>query len=152
MKIKVKILDERLKGEFALPDYQTCMSAGMDLRAMVDEEITLNPGSVVMVNSGIAMHIADPDVTALIVPRSGLGYKHGIVLSNLVGVIDADYQGPLMRPSWNHSDKPYVIHPGDRIAQMLFVPVLHPSFEVCDDFEDKTERGEGGFGSTGRHH
>ena len=126
------------------------MSAGMDLRAKEEEDFILNPGEVRMVKTGSAMHIADKNVTALIVPRSGLGYKHGIVLSNLTGVIDADYQGPLMMPLWNHSDKPFKICVGDRVVQMLFVPVLHANFEVTDEFDETSERGEDGFGSTGK--
>ena len=149
LNVKIKILDPRLKSDFPLPEYQTESSAGMDLRAMVDEDFVLNPGEVRMVNTGFAMHIADPNVTALIVPRSGLGYKHGIVLSNLTGVIDADYQGPLMMPLWNHSTHPFTIHVGDRVAQMLFVPVLHANFEITDDFEEDSQRGQKGFGSTG---
>ena len=151
LNVKVKILDKRIGRDFPLPVYETIMSAGMDLRAMVDEDFILNPGEVKLVSSGLAMNIADPDVTALIVPRSGLGYKHGIVLSNLTGVIDADYQGPLMMPLWNHSDKPFKICVGDRVAQMLFVPVLHANFEVTGEFEQTSERGEDGFGSTGKN-
>ncbi len=150
LNVKVKILDKRLGKDFPLPGYETPMSAGMDLRAMEDEDFTLTPGEVRMVRTGIAMHIADKTVTALIVPRSGLGYKHGIVLSNLTGVIDADYQGPLMMPLWNHSDKPFKICVGDRVAQMLFVPVLHANFEVTDEFDETSERGVDGFGSTGK--
>ena len=134
LNIKIKILDKRLGSEFPLPQYETTLSAGMDLRAMVDSDFVLN---------------ADPNVTALIVPRSGLGYKHGIVLSNLTGVIDADYQGPLMMPLWNHSNEPFKICIGDRVAQMLFVPVLHANLEITDHFEEESERGVKGFGSTG---
>lgn len=147
--VQIKILDKRLTEQFNLPEYQTPSSAGMDLRAMVEEDFVLNPGEVKMVNSGIAMYIKDPNVTALVVPRSGLGYKHGIVLSNLVGVIDADYQGALMMPIWNHSDTPFTIHVGDRIAQILFVPILHANFVVTDDFQSESSRGNNGFGSTG---
>ncbi len=150
LNIKIKILDARLGKDFPLPGYETDLSAGMDLRAMVDDEFILNPGEVRMVSTGLAMHIADKDVTALIVPRSGLGYKHGIVLSNLTGVIDADYQGPLMMPLWNHSNEPFRICPGDRVAQMLFVPVLHASFTITDEFDEVSARGESGFGSTGK--
>ena len=149
LNVKVKILDKRIGRDFPLPVYETIMSAGMDLRAMVDEDFILNPGEVKLVSSGLAMNIADPDVTALIVPRSGLGYKHGIVLSNLTGVIDADYQGPLMMPLWNHSDKPFKICVGDRVAQMLFVPILHASLDITENFEEESGRGEDGFGSTG---
>ena len=149
MQIKIKILDERLGRDFPLPSYETAMSAGMDLRAMEDSDFILNPGEVCLVHTGFAMHIADPNVTALVVPRSGLGYKHGIVLSNLTGVIDADYQGPLMMPLWNHSNEPFEIKVGDRVAQMLFVPVIHADLQVTNSFDEESERGQKGFGSTG---
>ena len=149
MQIKIKILDERLGRDFPLPSYETAMSAGMDLRAMEDIDFILNPGEVRLVHTGFAMHIADPNVTALVVPRSGLGYKHGIVLSNLTGVIDADYQGPLMMPLWNHSNEPFEIKVGDRVAQMLFVPVIHADLQVTNSFDEESERGQKGFGSTG---
>ena len=146
MQIKIKILDERLGRDFPLPSYETAMSAGMDLRAMEDSDFILNPGEVRLVHTGFAMHIADPNVTALVVPRSGLGYKHGIVLSNLTGVIDADYQGPLMMPLWNHSNEPFEIKVGDRVAQMLFVPVIHADLQVTNSFDEESERGQKGFG------
>ena len=149
MQIKIKILDERLGRDFPLPSYETAMSAGMDLRAMEDSDFILNPGEVRLVHTGFAMHIADPNVTALVVPRSGLGYKHGIVLSNLTGVIDADYQGPLMMPLWNHSNEPFEIKVGDRVAQMLFVPVIHADLQVTNSFDEESERGQKGSGSTG---
>ena len=149
MQIKIKILDERLGRDFPLPSYETAMSAGMDLRAMEDSDFILNPGEVRLVHTGFAMHIADPNVTALVVPRSGLGYKHGIVLSNLTGVIDADYQGPLMMPLWNHSNEPFEIKVGDRVAQILFVPVIHADLQVTNSFDEESERGQKGFGSTG---
>ena len=149
MQIKIKILDERLGRDFPLPSYETAMSAGMDLRAMEDSDFILNPGEVRLVHTGFAMHIADPNVTALVVPRSGLGYKHGIVLSNLTGVIDADYQGPLMMPLWNHSNEPFEIKVGDRVAQMLFVPVIHADLQVTNSFDEESERCQKGFGSTG---
>ena len=149
MQIKIKILDERLGRDFPLPSYETAMSAGMDLRAMEDSDFILNPGEVRLVHTGFALHIADPNVTALVVPRSGLGYKHGIVLSNLTGVIDADYQGPLMMPLWNHSNEPFEIKVGDRVAQMLFVPVIHADLQVTNSFDEESERGQKGFGSTG---
>lgn len=149
MQIKIKILDERLGRDFPLPSYETAMSAGMDLRAMEDSDFILNPGEVRLVHTGFAMHIADPNITALVVPRSGLGYKHGIVLSNLTGVIDADYQGPLMMPLWNHSNEPFEIKVGDRVAQMLFVPVIHADLQVTNSFDEESERGQKGFGSTG---
>lgn len=147
--VKIKILDKRLGVDFPLPQYETEASAGMDLRAMVQEDFVLEPGQVKMVNTGFAMHIKDKSVTALIVPRSGLGYKHGIVLSNLTGVIDADYQGPLMMPLWNHSSEPFTVHVGDRVAQMLFIPVLHANLSVTEDFDTESDRGQNGFGSTG---
>lgn len=149
MQIKIKILDERLGRDFPLPSYETAMSAGMDLRAMEGSDFILNPGEVRLVHTGFAMHIADPNVTALVVPRSGLGYKHGIVLSNLTGVIDADYQGPLMMPLWNHSNEPFEIKVGDRVAQMLFVPVIHADLQLTNSFDEESERGQKGFGSTG---
>ncbi|MGN0915749.1 MAG: dUTP diphosphatase [Succinivibrio sp.] len=149
LNVQIKILDKRLNQDFPLPSYETAMSAGMDLRAMVDEDFILKPGEVRMIKTGFAMHIADPNVTALIVPRSGLGYKHGIVLSNLTGVIDADYQGELMIPLWNHSTESFKICVGDRVAQMLFVPVLRAQFEITDSFSKESSRGENGFGSTG---
>ncbi len=149
LKIQLKILDKRISEKMTLPHYETLMSAGMDLRAMPSNDFILNPNEVKLVPTGIAIYIANPDVTALIVPRSGLGYKHGIVLSNLTGVIDADYQGQLMIPLWNHSQTPFTINVGDRIAQMLFVPVLHPVFDVVDEFNKPSIRGIKGFGSTG---
>ncbi len=148
LKVQLKILDKRLGSIYPLPDYETVMAAGMDLRAMEDEDFVLNPGEVRMVHAGFAMHIADSSVCTVIVPRSGLGFKHGIVLSNLTGIIDADYQGPLMMPLWNHSEKPFEIHVGDRVAQMLFLPIIRASFELVDDFKP-TARGSSGFGSTG---
>jgi dUTP pyrophosphatase len=149
LNIKIKILDNRLVKDFSLPNYETIMSAGMDLRAMTENDFVLNPNEVRLIPTGFAMYIADPNVTALVVPRSGLGYKHGIVLSNLVGVIDADYQGQLMVPLWNHSTKPFTVRVGDRVAQMLFIPVLHPTFEITEEFSSPSARGTEGFGSTG---
>ena len=116
---------------------------------MTGNDFVLNPNEVRLIPTGFAMYIADPNVTALVVPRSGLGYKHGIVLSNLVGVIDADYQGQLMVPLWNHSTKPFTVRVGDRVAQMLFIPVLHPTFEITEEFSSPSARGTEGFGSTG---
>ena len=146
--IKVKILNSRIGKEINLPEYKTIGSAGMDVRACLEDSITLKPGSTVLIPLGFAMHIKDVDVTALIIPRSGLGSKHGIVLGNLVGLIDSDYQGELMVPAWNRSQEDFTISSGDRIAQMVIVPVIQANFNIVDDFE-KTERGEGGFGSSG---
>ena len=146
--IKVKILNSRIGKEINLPEYKTISSAGMDVRACLEDSITLTPGSTVLIPLGFAMHIKDVDVTALIIPRSGLGSKHGIVLGNLVGLIDSDYQGELMVPAWNRSQEDFTISSGDRIAQMVIVPVIQANFNIVDDFE-KTERGEGGFGSSG---
>ena len=146
--IKVKILNSRIGKEINLPEYKTIGSAGMDVRACLEDSITLTPGSTVLIPLGFAMHIKDVDVTALIIPRSGLGSKHGIVLGNLVGLIDSDYQGELMVPAWNRSQEDFTISSGDRIAQMVIVPVIQANFNIVDDYE-KTERGEGGFGSSG---
>ena len=146
--IKVKIQNSRIGKEINLPEYKTIGSAGMDVRACLEDSITLTPGSTVLIPLGFAMHIKDVDVTALIIPRSGLGSKHGIVLGNLVGLIDSDYQGELMVPAWNRSQEDFTISSGDRIAQMVIVPVIQANFNIVDDFE-KTERGEGGFGSSG---
>lgn len=147
--IEVKILDERLKnGEFPLPDYATASSAGMDLRAMIEEELILQPQECRLIPTGIAMFIKNPYLCATVLPRSGLGYKHGIVLGNLTGLIDADYQGPLMVPLWNRSNTPFKIAVGERIAQMVLLPIVRGHFKVVDEFE-KTQRSTGGFGSTG---
>lgn len=144
--IAVKILDERVK---QLPAYATPGSAGLDLRACIDGPISLKPGETQLIATGIAIHIADPGYAAMILPRSGLGHKHGIVLGNLVGLIDSDYQGPLMVSMWNRGDTEFVVEPMERIAQLVIVPVAQPSFHLVDDFEDDSERGTGGFGSTG---
>lgn len=148
--VKLKILDSRIGKEFPLPNYATDGSAGMDLRACLDEPLTLQPGETKLINTGMAMHLADPTMAATILPRSGLGHKHGIVLGNLVGLIDSDYQGPLMVSCWNRSNEVYTIQPGERIAQLVIVPVLRANFEIVNEF-DQSERGEGGFGSSGRH-
>lgn len=147
-KIQVKILDERIGGKYPLPEYATEGSAGMDLRACIDEHIRIEAGEAQLIPTGIAMHIADPELAAVILPRSGLGHKQGIVLGNLVGLIDSDYQGQLMVSVWNRSKNNVVIEPGDRIAQLVFVPVRRVAFEVVDEFE-KSERNTGGFGHTG---
>ena len=146
-KIAVKLLDPRLAGN--LPAYATSGSAGLDLRAAIDAPLTLAPGQTRMVSTGLSIHIADPGYAALILPRSGLGSKNGIVLGNLVGLIDSDYQGPLMCAMWNRGDADFTLQPMDRIAQMMIVPVAQVEFEVVSDFS-ASGRGAGGFGSTGR--
>jgi dUTP diphosphatase len=149
-RIALKVLDARLGREFPLPEYATASSAGLDLRAMLDAPLVLEPGASALVPSGIAIHIEDPALCAMVLPRSGLGHKHGIVLGNLVGLIDADYQGPLMISCWNRSERAFTIAPGERIAQLVFVPVARATFEVVADFAPSA-RGAGGFGSSGRH-
>jgi dUTP pyrophosphatase len=149
-KIELKVLDARLGTEFPLPEYATAASAGLDLRAMLDAPLTLEAGASALIPSGIAIHIGDPALCAVVLPRSGLGHKHGIVLGNLVGLIDADYQGPLMISCWNRSGSAFTITPGERIAQLVFTPVVRASFDVVDDFAPSV-RGAGGFGSSGRH-
>lgn len=146
--IELKILDPRLGAEFPLPDYATAHSAGMDLRALIDGPLALAPGASALVPTGLAIHIADPTLCAVILPRSGLGHRHGIVLGNLVGLIDADYQGPLMVSLWNRGGDTFTIAPGDRIAQLVFVPVARATFRVVSEFEHSA-RGSGGFGHTG---
>lgn len=146
--IELKILDPRLGRDFPLPDYATAQSAGMDLRAMLDAPVTLQPGDTVLAPTGMAIHIGDPSMCATILPRSGLGHRHGLVLGNLVGLIDADYQGPLMVSCWNRGNAAFTIEPGDRIAQLVFMPVARAAFRLVDDFESSA-RGAGGFGHTG---
>jgi len=148
IEVELKILDARLGDSIALPQAATAGSAGMDLRAALDVPLTLHPGESALVPSGIAIHIGDPGWCALIVPRSGLGHKHGLVMGNLVGVIDADYQGPLMISCWNRGQRAYTIAVGDRIAQLLLVPVAQARLKIVTDFAP-SERGSGGFGSTG---
>ncbi|QBH98385.1 dUTP diphosphatase [Limnobaculum zhutongyuii] len=148
-KIDVKILDPRIGSTFPLPTYATVGSAGLDLRACLDAAMTLNPGETQLLPTGLAIHIADPSLAAVILPRSGLGHKHGVVLGNLVGLIDSDYQGQLMVSVWNRGQTPFVVEPGERIAQMVFVPVVQAEFNIVEDFES-SERGEGGFGHSGR--
>jgi dUTP pyrophosphatase len=145
--IDLKVLDERIAGQ--LPHYATPGSAGLDLRACIDAPIVLEPGRSALVPTGIAIHIGDPGLAAVILPRSGLGHKHGIVLGNLVGLIDSDYQGPLMVSCWNRGAAAFTVQPLERIAQMVIVPVVQATFRVVDSF-DGSARGEGGFGSTGR--
>ena len=147
-KVQVKLLDQRIGREFPLPNYATADSAGMDLRACLDTPLQLVPGQTALIPTGIAIYMGDSQMAATILPRSGLGHKHGIVLGNLVGLIDADYQGPLMVSMWNRGNDQFTIQPGDRIAQILFVPVLRAEFEIVDEFI-ATKRGEGGFGHTG---
>lgn len=148
MKIDVKILDPRMAEQ--LPAYATPGSAGLDLRACLDAPLTLEPNAWQLVPTGIAIHLCDPGYAALILPRSGLGHKHGIVLGNLVGLIDSDYQGQLMVSVWNRSDQPFTLEPGERMAQYVVVPVVQPQFEVVEAFE-QSSRGAGGFGHSGRH-
>ena len=146
-RIALKVLDPRMN-DF-LPAYATRGSAGLDLRACIEAPITLQAGATELVPTGLAVHIADPAYAAIILPRSGLGHKHGIVLGNLVGLIDSDYQGPLMVSAWNRGTEPFVLEPMERLAQLVVVPVQQVEFEVVDEFEH-TDRGTGGFGSTGR--
>ena len=148
-KIQLKILDKRLGNEFPLPQHATGGSAGMDMRACIDEHIRVEPGETHLVPTGLAIHINDPGLAAVLLPRSGLGHKHGIVLGNLVGLIDSDYQGQVFVSVWNRGNHTFVIEPGDRIAQMVFVPVVQADFEVVDEFE-ATDRGAGGFGHSGK--
>ena len=149
-KIQLKILDQRLGEQFPLPDYATDGSAGMDLRAMLDEAVDLAPGETLLIPTGIAIHIADPALAAVILPRSGLGHKHGIVLGNLVGLIDSDYQGQVYVSCWNRGDSGFRVEIGERIAQLVLVPVVRAVFEQVDEF-DQSDRGTGGFGHSGRH-
>ena len=149
-KIQLKILDPRLGNEIALPAYATDGSAGLDLRACLDQAMTLQPGESQLIPTGLAIHIADPHLAAVLLPRSGLGHKHGIVLGNLVGLIDSDYQGQVFVSCWNRSDSAFTIEIGERIAQMVFVPVVQAEFECVTEF-DQSQRGSGGFGHSGRH-
>ena len=148
-KIQLKILDSRIGSEYPLPHYATDGAAAMDLRACLDQTLSLAPGQTELLPTGIAIHIADSGLAAVLLPRSGLGHKHGIVLGNLVGLIDSDYQGQLYVSCWNRGEDHFIIEPGERIAQMMFVPVVRPRFEVVDQFVDSS-RGAGGFGHTGR--
>ncbi len=147
MKIDLKILDERMRSR--VPAYATPGSAGLDLRALLDAPLTILPGETKLVRTGLAVHVADPGYAALILPRSGLGHKKGIVLGNLVGLIDSDYQGELMISTWNRGSAPFVLEPFERLAQLVVVPVMRVDFNVVESFE-ASERGSGGFGSTGR--
>ena len=147
--VKLRILDPRIGREFPLPAYETAGSAGMDLRACLDAPLILQPGEAELIATGISIYIADSALAAMLLPRSGLGHKNGIVLGNLVGLIDSDYQGPLMVLVWNRGTQSFTINPGDRIAQMVIVPVVQVAFEVVEDFS-ATARGTGGFGSSGQ--
>jgi dUTP pyrophosphatase len=149
-KIELKILDQRLGEQFPLPHYATDGSAGMDLRALLDEPLELAPGETHLIPTGMAIHIEDPHLAAMILPRSGLGHKHGIVLGNLVGLIDSDYQGQLFVSCWNRGNDKFRIEVGERIAQLVVVPVVHAHFEIVQEFA-ASDRGEGGFGHSGRH-
>ncbi len=148
--IELKILDERIGKEFPIPDYATSGSAGIDLRACLDEELLLKPGQTELIPTGMAIHIGDESLAAVILPRSGLGHKHGIVLGNLVGLIDSDYQGQLFVSCWNRGNDEFQIEPGERIAQLVFVPVVQAKFQIVDNF-DESDRGQGGFGHTGKN-
>jgi dUTP pyrophosphatase len=145
----VRVLDPRLGAEFPLPSYATDGSAGLDLRACLAADKVLTPGEAELIPTGLAIHVADPGLAAVILPRSGLGHRHGIVLGNLVGLIDSDYQGQLMVSCWNRGTEPYTVRPGERIAQLVVVPVVQVELEVVEDF-DPTARGAGGFGHSGR--
>ncbi|MCS6948395.1 MAG: dUTP diphosphatase [Steroidobacteraceae bacterium] len=147
--LQVRILDQRLGREFPLPAYATAGSAGLDLRACIPGPLTLQPGGSELLPTGLAIHLADPQLAAVILPRSGLGHKHGIVLGNLVGLIDSDYQGQLLVSCWNRSSAAYTVQPGERIAQLVVVPVLQVDLQIVDAF-DASARGAGGFGSSGR--
>lgn len=149
-KVAVKILDSRIGKSIPLPSYATPGSAGMDLRALLDEALVIEPGETHLVGTGLAIHLADPNLAGIILPRSGLGHKHGIVLGNLLGLIDSDYQGELMISVWNRGQTRFTLEPGERLAQYVIVPVLQAELEVVEDFA-ATERGLGGFGSSGRH-
>lgn len=148
--LQAKILDSRIGSEFPLPQYATPGSAGLDLRAMLKEEVVLEPGQTILIPTGLSIHIADPGLAALILPRSGLGHKHGVVLGNLVGLIDSDYQGELMVSCWNRGQTAFRIAIGERIAQLVLVPVVQAHFELVDEFHE-SQRGAGGFGHTGSH-
>ncbi|MFV2059190.1 MAG: dUTP diphosphatase [Gammaproteobacteria bacterium] len=147
-KIELKILDKRIGNEIPLPEHATSGSAGMDLRACLDKVTLINPGETILIPTGLAIHIADPGLAAVILPRSGLGHKNGIVLGNLVGLIDSDYQGQLFVSCWNRSKNPFTIEIGERIAQLVFVPIEQVELEVVEEF-DESDRGQGGFGHTG---
>ncbi len=148
--IQLKPLDPRLGREIPLPEHATAGAAGLDLRACLEAPLTIHPGQTELIPTGLAIHIADPTLAAVILPRSGLGHRHGLVLGNLVGLIDSDYQGQIMVSCWNRGQAPYTIAVGERIAQLVFVPVVQVQWDIVQDFQD-SERGAGGFGHTGRH-
>ena len=148
--IQVKILDQRIGSDYPLPAYATPGSAGMDLRACIENDREIKPGETHLIPTGISIHIEDPALAAVILPRSGLGHKHGIVLGNLVGLIDSDYQGPLMVSCWNRGQDNFTLKVGERLAQLVIVPVVQANFEIVEEFGE-SERGEGGFGHSGRH-
>jgi dUTP pyrophosphatase len=148
MKVDVKILDARMREQ--LPAYATPGSAGLDLRACIDSPLELQPGDTFLMPTGLAVHVADPGYCALVLPRSGMGFKNGIVLANLVGLIDSDYQGQLMVPLWNRGQKAFTLNPLERVAQMIIVPVMQAQFNIVEEFSE-TQRGAGGFGSTGKN-
>ncbi|MFB3064452.1 MAG: dUTP diphosphatase [Gammaproteobacteria bacterium] len=149
-KIKLKIMDPRIGGEYPIPEPATAGSAGVDLRACLDEPLSLEPGQTELIPTGIAIHLDDPGLAAVLLPRSGLGHKHGIVLGNLTGLIDSDYQGQIFVSCWNRGLKPFTIEPGERIAQMVILPIVHAEFEVVEEFVESA-RGAEGFGHSGRH-
>ena len=146
--IELKILDPRVGDSIPLPHYATDGSAGLDMRACIDETLTVDPGETVLVPTGLAIHVADPALAAVLLPRSGLGHKHGLVLGNLTGLIDSDYQGQVFISCWNRGTSPYPVQPGERIAQMVFVPIEQVEFQIVEEFES-SERGAGGFGHSG---
>src|SRR4051812_17069178 len=148
--LKVRVLDPRIGAEFPLPAYATAGSAGLDLRACLDGPLTLAPGKAELIPTGLAIHLDDPGLAAVILPRSGLGHKHGVVLGNLVGLIDSDYQGQIFISTWNRGNAPFVLNPMERLAQLVVVPVVQVEFNVVQDFAESS-RGAGGFGSTGKH-
>lgn len=148
--LQAKIIDPRLGRDFPLPEYATPGSAGLDLRAMFTEDVVVEPGQTILVPTGLSIHIGDPGIAALILPRSGLGHKHGIVLGNLVGLVDSDYQGELMVSCWNRSKEPFHLAVGDRLAQLVLVPVVQARFELVEQFSD-SQRGTGGFGHSGKN-
>ena len=148
---ELKILDEEIGSLYPLPNYSTDGSAGLDIRACIEAPLVINPGTTELIPSGIAIHIGDAGYAAMLLPRSGLGHKHGIVLGNLVGIIDADYQGQIMISCWNRSDHQFTIMPGERVAQLIIVPIVHAAFEIVGEFKGESGRGTGGFGHTGRN-
>ena len=150
LKVDLKIMDARLGNSIPMPTYATAGSAGLDLRACLEEALIIEPGATHLIPTGMAIHLEDTGYAAMLLPRSGLGHKHGIVLGNLVGLIDSDYQGQLMVSVWNRGSVAFTVDVGERISQMVIVPVMQPEFNIVDDFE-QSDRGEGGFGSTGKH-